>query len=60
VEADHQGKVVAIDVDGGGFEVADDTLSAAQRLLAKYPDAQIWTVRIGGPAVHRFGGRDVR
>lgn len=57
VEAGNRGKVVAIDVDTGAFEVADDTLTAAQRLLARHPDAQIWCVRIGHPAVHRFGPR---
>jgi hypothetical protein len=57
VEAGNHGKVVALDVDTGTFEVADDTLTASQRLLARHPDAQIWCVRIGYPAVHRFGPR---
>jgi hypothetical protein len=57
VEAGNHGKVVAIDVDSGAFEVADDMLTAAQRLLARDADAQIWCVRIGYPAVHHFGGR---
>lgn len=57
VEAGYHGKIVAIDVDTGTFEVADDTLTASQRLLARQPDAQIWCVRIGYPAVHRFGPR---
>jgi hypothetical protein len=55
VEAGNQGKIVAIDVDSGAFEVAENTLTAANRLLARYPDAQIWSVRIGHRAVHRFG-----
>ena len=57
VEAGNHGKVVAIDVDSGAFEVDADSLSAATRLLARVPDAQIWCVRIGYPAVHRFGPR---
>ncbi len=57
VEAGNCGRIVALDVDSGGFEVADDTLAASQRLLARCPDAQIWCVRIGHPAVHRFGPR---
>ncbi len=44
-------------LDSGASDVADDTLTAAQRLLARFPDAQIWCVRIGHPAVHRFGPR---
>lgn len=55
VEAGNHGKIVAIDVDGGAYELADDTLTAAERLLARCPDAQIWFVRIGHRGVHRFG-----
>ena len=57
VEAGNHGRIVALDVDTGAFEVAEDTLTASRRLLALHPDAQIWCVRIGHPAVHRFGPR---
>ena len=57
VEAGNRGKVVAIDVDSGVYEVADDTLTASQRLLERHPNAQVWCVRIGYRAVHRFGPR---
>lgn len=57
VEAGSHGKIVAIDVDSREFEVAENGLTAANRLLARCPDAQIWCVRIGYPAVHRFGPR---
>jgi hypothetical protein len=57
VEAGNHGRVVALDVDTGAFEVADDTLTAANRLLARHPAAQIWCVRVGHDAVHRFGPR---
>lgn len=55
VEAGNQGKIVAIDVETGAFEMAEDTLTASERLLVRYPDAQIWCVRIGHPGVHRLG-----
>jgi hypothetical protein len=55
VEAGNHGRIVAIDVDTEIFELADDTLTASRRLLARCPEAQIWCVRIGHPAVHRFG-----
>jgi len=32
VEAGNHGKIVAIDVDSGAFELAEDTLAAADRL----------------------------
>jgi hypothetical protein len=57
VESGNYGRIVALDVDSGVFEVAHDTLTASQRLLARCPDAQIWCVRIGHAAVHHFGPR---
>jgi hypothetical protein len=57
VESGNQGRIVAIDVDSGDFELAEEGLAAASQLLARRPDAQIWCVRIGYPAVHRFGRR---
>lgn len=55
VEAGNYGKIVAIDIETGAFELADDTIAASDQLLERYPDAQIWRVRIGHKAVHRFG-----
>ncbi len=57
LEPDKDGKIVAIDVDTGEYEVAEKVLAASQRLLARLPDAQVWCVRIGHRAVHRFGPR---
>lgn len=59
VEEGNQGKIVAIDIETGAFEVAEDLLTASDRLLARCPNAQTWFVRIGHRAVHRFGPRSV-
>ncbi len=53
VENGHEGKIVAIDIETGRFEVAEDTLTASDRLLAQCPDAQTWFVRVGHRALHR-------
>jgi hypothetical protein len=55
VEEGNHGKIVAIDIDTGAFELAKDTMTASDKLLERYPDAQIWRVRIGHKGVHRFG-----
>lgn len=55
VEAGNYGKIVVIDIETGAFELADDTITASDRLLERCPDAQIWRVRVGHKAVHRFG-----
>ncbi|MBW4693191.1 MAG: hypothetical protein KME27_15670 [Lyngbya sp. HA4199-MV5] len=60
VEEGNHGKIVAIDIETGNFEVADDLLVASKRLSARLPDAQTWFVRIGHPAVDHFGARSLR
>ena len=50
----NRGKIVAIDIETGKYEVAEDTVMASDRLLGRIPDAQIWFVRIGHRAVHRL------
>jgi hypothetical protein len=55
VEQGNHGKIIAIDIETGAFELAKDTITASDRLLEHYPDAQIWCVRIGHKGVHRFG-----
>ncbi|MBD2287795.1 hypothetical protein H6F92_02710 [Microcystis wesenbergii FACHB-1317] len=57
IEEGNHGKIVAIDIETGAFEVADDSLTAAKQLLIRFPDAQIFGIRIGHRAVHRFGFR---
>ena len=60
VEEGNHGKIVAIDIETGAFEVADDILPATDRLFERFPDAQPWIVRIGHRAVDRFGSRSLR
>jgi hypothetical protein len=55
LEPQYQGQVVAIDVNTETYEVAEDVLGACEKLLARTPDAEIWVVRIGHPAVYHLG-----
>jgi hypothetical protein len=57
VEAGNHGKIVAIDIETGAFEIDASEIVACARLEAHHPDAQIWIVRIGSRHVRRFGGR---
>ncbi|HYV37454.1 MAG TPA: hypothetical protein VE988_17245 [Gemmataceae bacterium] len=56
-EKGNHGRVVAIDIETGDYELADDTLEACQQLYARQPDAQPFCLRIGHVAVDRFGGQ---
>lgn len=49
VEPDNKGRVVAIDVHSGEFELADDAVTSASQLRARLPDASVFFVRIGRP-----------
>jgi peptide subunit release factor RF-3 len=60
VEEGNHGKIVAIDIETGAFEVADDILPATDRLFERLPDAQPWIVRIGHRVVHRFGSQSLK
>ncbi len=60
VEVGNHGRIAGIDIDTGPFELADTTLDAATRLLARLPDAQIWSLRIGYKAVHFIGCCEAR
>ena len=60
VEEGNQGKIVAIDIETGAFEVEDDKITATDRLYERVSDAQPWVIRIGHRAVFRFGSRSQR
>jgi hypothetical protein len=60
VEEGNHGKLVAIDIETGDFEVDQSEIAACDRLEARRPDAQIWIIRIGSRHVRRFGGRTRR
>jgi hypothetical protein len=60
VEEGNHGKIVAIDIETEAFEVADDTITATDRLYERVPDAQPWVIRIGHRTVYRFGSRSLK
>jgi hypothetical protein len=60
VEAGNEGKIVAIDIETGAFEVDENVVPATNRLFEQYPDAQPWLIRIGHRAVDSFGARSLK
>ena len=57
---ERRGKIVAIDVHSGDYEIADKGVDATVGLLARQPDAFIWRERVGFNAVHSMGGASLR
>ena len=47
-----KGKVVAIDIYSGDYEIGDDDLEATDRLMERRPDACTWAERVGYPTVY--------
>jgi len=60
VEKENHGKIVAIDIETGAFEIAEAPRIAVDRLYDRYPDAQPWVIRIGHRAVFRIGSQSLR
>jgi len=54
--SENVGKVIAIDVETGDFEIAEEGLAAGLRLRERLPDASMLCLRIGYNAVYTFGG----
>ena len=59
-EEGDRGKIVAIDIETGAFEIADSIVTASEHLLTRVPDAQTWFIRIGHQAVYHFGARTLK
>ena len=57
VEADHDGELLAIDVDSGNWAIGDELLDEVDRLRAQHPEAiNVWRLRVGYRAVASIGG----
>ena len=59
VEEGNKGKLVAIDIESGNYEVGHyrDMLECTDRLFDKNPDAQIFAVNIGQEEMPRLSWR---
>ena len=55
--AENIGKIIAIDIETGDYEIGDDLLSTSLQLKSRYPNAEMWAERIGFNAVYSAGGK---
>ena len=55
VQEGNYGRIVAIDIETGAYEIGDTARDASHRLFVQYPDAEIWFVRVGHRTLHRIG-----
>ncbi len=52
---DEKGKVVAVDINSGDYEIDSSDSAAVFRLMERRPDALMWIKRVGYRAVHSIG-----
>ena len=60
VEPENDGRFLALDVESGDYELADEALAATARLRERRPGAVAYLVRVGRPAAFQLGGRQLR
>ena len=53
VEASNYGRVVALDIRTGEYELGDDAIKSAAQLRERLPDAVIFFMRVGYPTMAR-------
>jgi hypothetical protein len=57
---DAHGKMVALDVNTGEFELGRDALTALDALRSRMPNARVYVVRVGDDTAARIGvGRGI-
>ena len=54
VEPEHDGRFLVVDVESGDYEVAEDDLTASDRMLARRPDAMLYGLRVGRDYAYRL------
>lgn len=54
IEEGNLGKVVAIDVRTGEFELASNAIISSNNLRTRLPEALIFVLRVGYPSLHRI------
>jgi hypothetical protein len=57
VEANNKGKLLVINVETGEYEMDADDGAALERARARFPNAELFAVRVGHPTAYRIGGR---
>ena len=62
LEPAHTGEIAVINVETGEYELGREHLEVAKRARVRWPEAWLYAVRVGSPAlIHigaRFGGRE--
>ncbi|MBC8142795.1 MAG: hypothetical protein H7Y38_15330 [Armatimonadetes bacterium] len=53
---ENQGRLVALDIKSGDYEMGRDSLEVSDTLIARRPDAHVYLLRIGRRTAVSMGG----
>ena len=56
VEERYHGRFLALDIETGEYEIAEDEMAALNTIKRKKPDAMLYLIRVGFPTAYRIGG----
>ena len=59
VEDGNRGKFLVINTETGEYEMDADDVLAAKRAKSRFPDAPLFSIRVGYAAAYRIGSRKV-
>jgi hypothetical protein len=57
VEPQNKGKFLVINVETGEYEMDADDVAAAKRARLRFPDAPLFSMRVGYPSAYELGGQ---
>lgn len=57
IKESDRGKIAAIDIETGDFEIDKSEIVACDRIETRHPNAQIWVVRVGSHYIRRLRDR---
>lgn len=60
VDPGNEGRIFAVDIDSGEYEITDRPEEASDRLFDRLNDPQIYCLRIGYDSVYSFDGKPRR
>lgn len=53
---ENRGRLVALDIETGDYEMGHDSLEVVNALMARKPESHIYLLRIGRPTAISMGG----
>jgi len=59
MRAEDHNQIVAIDIHSGAYAIDSTAYAASNRLRERYPDAEVWLVRVGHRTLHHIRSRSI-